>query len=175
MMKYGNLDITAPQISGIPFNETEVLGATVWLWMHSESHRDAPLHTLSSLLLPAITLRQFILISEGIKPVFYLSWAIMNKDAEQRYLSNHSACMPIEDWNSGERMWILDWVAPFGHTHRLRPLIADLFPNRCFRGLQHRGNERGARIMKYKGSGVSREQGRSWFAAHPVKFKGVQQ
>ena len=43
-MRVGHLDIKAPLILGGQESEAEVLGATVWLWMHSPMHRDAPLH-----------------------------------------------------------------------------------------------------------------------------------
>src|ERR1035437_8081062 len=99
-MRYENLDIIAPSISGEEFNEAEVLGSAVWLWMHSEAHRDASLRMLSSLLLPAIKNKQFVLVSEHGKPIFYLSWAGLSLDAEGRYLNNPPQCMPEEDWVS---------------------------------------------------------------------------
>lgn len=167
-MKYGSLDIIAPQFTGEACQEAEVLGATVWLWMHSHMHRTAPLHALSTLMLPAIKSRQFILASEAGKPVFYLSWAMLSEEAEQRYLANPPACMPAEDWNSGDRVWILDWVAPFGHTRSLRHFVTRLFSDRCFRALQHRGNERGLRVMEFKGIAVMAAEARAWFARHPV-------
>ncbi|EFH8192403.1 toxin-activating lysine-acyltransferase, partial [Escherichia coli] len=50
-MRNGKYDVLSPLYSGEPVNEAEVLGAAVWLWMHSPLHRDAPLHTLPDLLL----------------------------------------------------------------------------------------------------------------------------
>ena len=73
-MRFGTLDITAPGLFESPWNEAEVLGSAVWLWMHSSAHRDAPLHSLSALLLPALKHRQFILASEQGKPVFVRTW-----------------------------------------------------------------------------------------------------
>lgn len=92
-MRYDKFDIIAPTLLGGEFNEAELFGSTVWLWMHSASHRNALLHMLSALLLPAIKTRQFVLASENGKPVFYLSWARLNKEAEKRYLQNSpNAC-----------------------------------------------------------------------------------
>jgi cytolysin-activating lysine-acyltransferase len=31
--------------------------------------------------------------------------------------------MRQEDWSSGERLWILDWIAPFGHTNLMMQLV----------------------------------------------------
>jgi cytolysin-activating lysine-acyltransferase len=162
-------DVIAPGLIAQSWSEAAVLGGAVWLWMHSSSHRDMPLHALSALLLPAIKRRQFILISEAGRAVFYLSWANFSIDAEQRYLQQHPVFMPDGDWDSGDRMWLLDWVAPFGHTQQaFRLLRRQLFANRVARMLYHRGDERGMKIKTFQGSAVLPEEARIWFADHPV-------
>lgn len=170
-MHYDGFDIIAPQVTGEAFNEAEVLGSVVWLWMHSESHCDTPLHLLSALLLPAIKNRQFVLSSENGKPVFYLSWAGLNREAEQRYLHNPPHYMPEGDWASGDRVWFLDWIAPFGHSRRMRTLLAHrLFPRWCARSLYHRGDEKGLRVMTFRGVAVTPQEARFWFEHNPPAF-----
>lgn len=166
-MRFDTLDVIAPGLLTTPCNEAEVLGSAVWLWMHSAEHRDVPLHALSALLLPAIKHRQFVLASEHGKPVFFLTWASLSPEAERRYLANPPVTMPEADWASGERTWILDWIAPFGHTRRARQLMARLFATRCVRGLYHRGNDRGLRVMDFHGIGVMAEEARAWSALNP--------
>jgi cytolysin-activating lysine-acyltransferase len=173
-MRYDDFDVIAPYVLGdeFKFNEAEVLGSAVWLWMHSDMHREVPLHMLSALLLPAIKNRQFVLASENAKPVFYLSWANLSKEAEMRYLNNPPECMPTEDWASGERTWFLDWVAPFSHSQRLRSLLArQLFPGWCARSLYHRGDETGLRVVTFHGAAVSPEKARVWFENNPPAFE----
>lgn len=80
-MRFDTLDVIAPGLLEAPCNEAEVLGSAVWLWMHSASHRDVPLHALSALLLPAIKQRQFVLATEHGKPVFFLIWAGLSPEA----------------------------------------------------------------------------------------------
>lgn len=167
-MRYGSLDIIAPRLLRASCNEAEALGSAVWLWMHSASHRDAPLKVLPAVLLPAIKRRQFVLAVEAGKPVFYLSWASLGEEAEARYLSNPPERMPEADWASGDRLWLLDWVAPFGHTRAMRHVIARLFADRCLRSLYHRGDERGLRVMEFKGIAVMKEEARAWFFDHPI-------
>ena len=168
-MRYGSFDVSCPGVTGEEFSEAEMLGSAVWLWLHSTSHRIAPLHTLSALLLPALKYRQFVLISERNKPVAYLSWANLSEDAERRYLSNPPVCMPEADWVSGKRMWILDWVAPFGHTRVMSRLLATrLFPSGLARALNHRGDTRGLRVLTFRGIAVMPEEARFWFESHPV-------
>jgi len=167
-MRYGSLDIVAPRLLCRPWHQAEALGSAVWLWMHSPAHRGAPLGVLPAVLVPAIKSGQFVLATQAGKPVFYLSWASFSEDAEARYLSNPPEHMPEEDWASGDRVWLLDWVAPFGHTRMLRHLVAQLFSDRCLRALQHRGDERGLRVMEFKGIGVLNEEARAWFVDHPI-------
>jgi cytolysin-activating lysine-acyltransferase len=171
-MRYDPFDVIVPHITGEAFSEAEVLGSAVWLWMHSAAHREAPLHMLSALLLPAIKNRQFVLASENGKPIFYLSWAGLSLEAEQRYLHNPPQYMPEEDWASGERIWFLDWVAPFGHSCAMRGLVVRrLFPRWCFRSLDHRGNERGLRVMNHHGMAVTSQEAHFWFAHNPPNFE----
>jgi cytolysin-activating lysine-acyltransferase len=162
------LKIAAPGLIEQTWNEAEILGGAAWLWMHSTSHRDFPLHALSVLLLPAIKKRQFVFASESGQPVFYMSWAHFNLEAEKRYLAHSPLLMPEQDWNSGDRMWILDWVAPFGHTKTFsRILRQQLFAHRWARTLYHRGDERGLRIKTFMGAAVLPEEARHWFISNP--------
>ncbi|MCW3279144.1 toxin-activating lysine-acyltransferase [Escherichia coli] len=74
-------------------------------------HRDAPLHTLPDLLLPVIKHRQYVVATEQGRPVFFMSQAWLSPEAEARYLTQPAILMPQSDWNSGDRMWVCDWVA----------------------------------------------------------------
>lgn len=168
-MRFDTLDIIAPGLIDEPWNEAAVLGSVTWLWMHSKAHRDAPLHSLPTLLLPALKQRQFVLASEHGKPVCYLSWLKLDEAAEQRYVQHSPLALSEADWHSGERLWFNDWVAPFGHTAAFTRLLQrHLFANQCVRALYHRGDERGLRVKTFQGIGVIPEQARAWFAAHPV-------
>lgn len=170
-MKPAPLSIIAPGLIEQTWNEAEVLGSVTWLWMHSKSHHNFPLHTLPVLLLPAIKNRQFIIASEAGHPVFYLSWANLSEGAERRYLANSPLLMPEADWNCGDRMWILDWVAPFGHTKVMSQILKQqLFANRWMRALYHRGNERGIEIRTFQGMAVLKEEAKEWFKSHPVAY-----
>ncbi|MBV4451837.1 MULTISPECIES: toxin-activating lysine-acyltransferase [Pseudomonas] len=168
-MHRGSLEVLAPERADTSLDEAQVLGSAVWLWMHSSAHRDAPLHSLPTLLLPAIKARQFILMSEGGRPVFFLSWLNLSAEAEARYLSEPAVCLPPEDWNSGDRMWVNDWVAPFGHTPRVMSLLRRrVWATRICRSLYHRGEERGLRVMNFQGIAVLDLEAKAWFATHPL-------
>lgn len=167
-----DLLITTPALGHPPRSETEAFGAITWLWMHSPDHRTLPLQALQQLLLPAIQTGQYLLLHEctaaGHQPVAYMSWAQLNAEAESRYLDHPLRGLQPGDWRSGDRMWVIDWITPFGHSHALRGSILRLLPQVCFRFLYHRGNERGLRIKTYRGPAITAEQARQWWLARPM-------
>ena len=165
-MRYGELTVHCPQLEDVALSEAEVLGASVWLWMHSLNHRDAPLHVLPVVLLPIIKRQQYVLIEEKGRPIFFLSWAWMS---ERRYLTQETVVLPEEDWCNGDRMWFRDFIAPFGHAEALFRLVREeIFPHHVARFLWHRGNEKGRRIKTFYGRQVTREALLNWKHTHPL-------
>jgi len=168
-MQMGGYDVHAPLLLGGERSEAEALGAAVWLWMHSLQHRDLPLHALPAVLLPIIKHQHYMLVSRGTQPLFFLSWMWLNVEAERRYLTQPAILVQEDDWSSGDRLWLRDWVAPFGEVRAMRRLVGGaLFPELCFRALYHRGAETGQRVMNFKGDQVSQSQARVWRAANPL-------
>lgn len=168
-MQINGYDLVAPALTGESYSEAQALGSAVWLWMHSAQHRDIPLHALPTLLMPALKCGQFLIVSQHGRPIFYMSWANLSGEAECRYIKNPSYTMPEQDWTSGERLWVLDWIAPFGHTQDVMPLVRrHIFANKVVRALYHRGQERGMRIMQWRGIAVMREEEKYWDAIHPI-------
>ncbi|MBF1995119.1 toxin-activating lysine-acyltransferase [Serratia symbiotica] len=168
-MQIGTYDVHAPLILGGDRSEAEVLGAAVWLWMHSSQHRDFPLYTLPTVLLPIIKHQHYMLVSLDANPLFFISWMWLNDQAEQRYLTSAEVQIREGDWASGNRLWIRDCIAPFGEIRAMSRLVTEtLFPEHCFRSLYHRGAQRGKRVMNFKGAQVSHQQARAWRMAHPL-------
>lgn len=168
-MQLGHYDVHAPMILGGERSEAEVLGATVWLWMHSAQHREFPLYSLPTVLLPIIKHQHYMLVSRDSRPMFFISWMWLNESAEQRYLTGAEIQIQESDWASGDRLWIRDWVAPFGETRAMSRLVThSLFPDQCFRSLYHRGKQKGKRVKNFKGDQVSHQQAHDWRMAHPL-------
>lgn len=168
-MKTGPYDVHSPMIIGGEMSEAEAFGAAVWLWMHSPQHRDLPIHALPTVLLPIINCQQYVLVSRGTTPRVFMSWMWLDDIAERRYLSQPAIMVQERDWASGERMWIRDWIAPFGDTLSMRDLFGRiLFPERCARALYHRGAEKGPRVINFKGDQVSHQQAIAWREANPL-------
>ncbi len=168
-MKSAHYTLQAPMLLGGEMSEAEVFGASVWLWMHSPQHRDLPLHCLPTVLLPVIKHQQYMLVSHQRRPLFFISWMWLNEAAEHRYLTEPAIMVQVSDWASGERLWIRDWIAPFGDSLAMSRLVSNtLFPDCCFRSLYHKGAQQGLRVMNFKGSQLSSDQARAWREAHPL-------
>lgn len=174
-MKWNGFTIQCPLVLGGSVNEAEVLGASVWLWMHSARHKGAPLETLPTSLLPVIKARQYVLAFKDNKPAFFMSWAWFDEEAERRYLTQHHLLLKDADWCSGNRMWVIDWVAPFGDTRSMAKLVLnELFPDCGFRALWHRGADRGMRVKRFRGQGVTLQEAMAWRESHPLPV-GIQE
>ncbi|WP_422463662.1 MULTISPECIES: toxin-activating lysine-acyltransferase [unclassified Endozoicomonas] len=169
-MSKDGLVYIAPQLNHCSFNEAEVLGSITWLWMHSKAHQNLPLNTLPRLLLPVLKTQQFVLGVDAGKPVFFLSWALFDEAAEQRYINQNPVRMPAEDWLCGERLWILDVVAPFSELKRHSQFMSKtLLGNHCWRHLYHNHERSGMLIKEFRGRNMSLTDARQWSDLHPLK------
>jgi cytolysin-activating lysine-acyltransferase len=171
-MKYGNLIINAPYVEASDRSEAEIFGCVVWLWMNSKSQSDMPLSALALWLLPALKSRQFVLAYEvdgqKTQPVAYMAWAALSAEAESRYVDNPALGLSPEDWCSGDRVWITDFFTPYGHAKPFADAIAAVLPDFCFRSLYHRGQDRGMRVLNFRGDRVSLVQSKQWWSERPI-------
>lgn len=171
-MQYRNLIVTAPALYASNHSEAEIFGSVAWVAMHAKNKNQQPLQDLSHWLLPALKSQQFILASEKVdgqtRPVAYMSWANLNAEVESRYVDNPDKGLKPQEWASGDRMWVIDWMTPFGHSKAFRRAVGAALTGCCFKSLYHRGAERGLRVMLFRGDGVSLEQARYWWKNKPI-------
>lgn len=151
------------------YNQAEALGSAVWLWMHSKRHHQVTVAELTGLLLPAITRGQFVLATEGDRPVFYCSFGYFDAEREQLFIENPQRIFSEADWYSGDRGWLLDWVAPFGHSLRaLEALRRELMPDACLRALSRPKKDGSVAVYQITGRNVSKQRARAYFGARPL-------
>jgi cytolysin-activating lysine-acyltransferase len=163
--------IQAPLLGHDHLSEAAVLGSVVWLWTQSDKHRHMPLQALHHLLMPAIKTGQYILASqhsgEQTQPVAYLAWANLDAKQEAHYVDNNNSLLP-EAWNCGNRMWIIDWLAPTGQSQPFASQVAQLLHSSTARALYHKGQSQGLKVLYFKGSQMSTSQQRSWWQDKPI-------
>jgi cytolysin-activating lysine-acyltransferase len=175
-MQHGNLIITAPALHTSDHSEAEIFGSIAWISMYAKNKNQLPLQDLSHWLLPALRSRQFILASETVdgqtRPVAYMSWANLNAQVEGRYVDNPDEGLTPQEWTCGDRMWVIDWMTPFGHSQPFSRAVCASLANSCFKSLYHRGGHRGLRVQLFRGDHVSHEQAKQWWKDRPILARG---
>lgn len=139
----------------------DILGRLTWLWMNSPLHNDWPIYLLSRFALPPIELNQYLLLERDGMPVAYCSWAFITAETEKQYILNPSE-LNLSNWHGGDRLWFIDWVAPFAKrdSFSLRTALAKKFPNEVARAIRvKKGSERG-RVMEFKGKDIDKKTAR---------------
>lgn len=137
------------------------LGKLSWLWMNSSLHREWTVDMAARFLLPPISLNQIEIIERDGMPVAYCSWAWLGEQAEVCYVLKPSE-IKENDWNCGDRLWFVDWVAPFAaaDSWQLRSLMAERFPDEVARAIRVKRDSTRARVMEFKGSRLPAATGR---------------
>jgi cytolysin-activating lysine-acyltransferase len=139
---------TARQREGvIPI--AQMLGEMVWLLAQSPTHKRFAIEELHWYLIPPLRLSQARLFfgtpdatkerpNPGPVPCGLALWALMSEDAEKRFVDAVTAGRPARlqpnDWNSGDRLWMIDLVAPFAtqENKQIQGLLTDLLENGLF-------------------------------------------
>lgn len=94
------------------------MGPVLLLYLQSSHRRFHFISDLEWLLLPPLVSGQCKLYMKNKYPISFVSWAFLDKDAEARLLHNGGKLRP-EDWNSGDRLWLIDIIAPFGSVENM--------------------------------------------------------
>jgi cytolysin-activating lysine-acyltransferase len=146
-------------IPGAPRTVAEALGQITWLFSQSAGHRELPIKVLESSVMPAISLEQFRIFTFGPlpgledvhpeqimpgltkdaleqMPLGVALWGRLSVSAEAKV----EAGKPLDaaDWNSGDRLWLLELVAPYANTDNklaeamLLDLIGGPFAGKAF-------------------------------------------
>lgn len=109
------------------------MGPVIMLYMQSSHRRYQFIGDLEWLLLPPLVSGQCKLYMKKEYPISFISWAFLDEAAEKRLFQNGGKLRP-EDWKCGDRLWIIDIVAPFGGVENmLRDIQKNEFPGRVVR------------------------------------------
>lgn len=108
-------------------------GPVIMLYLQSAHRRFQFISDLEWLLIPPLMSRQCKLFMKKSYPFAYVSWAFLDEEAESRLVLNGGKLRP-QDWKSGDNLWLMDIVAPFGGVDKI---LADIqqneFPDRSIR------------------------------------------
>lgn len=161
--------VNSPLLLGGTMSEMEVFGAATWLWMHSKNHCHHHLYELEHLLTPIVQYQQYLLVCDSTRPICFFSWAYLDEASERRYLTKPRATLRKEDWRSGNRIWAIDFISPFGHTLQMASFIRKyLFAENCFRSIYHNSHTRGKQVVNFWGYQQPKESVRKWHQNTPL-------
>lgn len=138
--------------------DDELLGMVQRLW--DKAGRAAwPKEVFQALVCPAIAWRQcaFVCDCEG-KPRVFASWAFLSQASERRLLSG---CGPVaaDDWQSGDSLWLVDWLAPLGGSLPLAMhLRRHVFAQSVAMALRMDRSGASGSLRQYAGKGASKAQ-----------------
>jgi len=98
-----------------PLQMDAAFGAATWLMMNTPMYRHVFLSDLEWMLLPPILLAQYHFYRTDRRIVAFTSWGYLSEAAEARLQEANPRLAPA-DWKSGERLWLVSVIAPFGHA-----------------------------------------------------------
>ncbi|HKX79907.1 MAG TPA: toxin-activating lysine-acyltransferase [Novosphingobium sp.] len=121
----------AASAASTPPTVSHMLGEMTWLLTQSPLHRGFSISDIEWLLMPALIHQQFYVFRDGDRPVGLALWAKCNPEAEKKLqggMIEPANRLTLEEWISGEAIWLVDLIAPFANEqnkHR-EIMIADL-------------------------------------------------
>ena len=127
-IKPATVDASKPTVS-------HVLGELTWVLSQSPAHKHFAIGDLEWLVMPAILLEQFRVFHGDKHPLGFALWAYLSEEAETRMTtavaSGGGARLRPGDWKSGDRLWLIELVAPFATPDNklTEAMIADLVRN----------------------------------------------
>lgn len=155
-MKQKSLTVHARTAEG-PILEACEFGFVYMLMRRSELHKTYPLAYIEQLIEPALKHKclKFYFDEHG-SPVGYAIWATVADDVEERFMRSGRWQLHSSEWNEGATLWLVDFVAPFGHARTMLDDLARLLSSehsvlRYFRVRRNRlrfGEAKLARLMR---------------------------
>ncbi len=101
-----------------PTNMYETLGIFTNICYNDKTiYRHINITDMARIFLPPIRLGQFaIWITEKKEPFAFMTWALLD-DKREKLLLDDSYIKPVaEDWQSGQKLWLMDFVSPYGNV-----------------------------------------------------------
>lgn len=134
------------QTAGQSKTLSTVLGEIIWLMTRSANHRYFFISDLEWMVLQPVSLGQFRIFHGEEFPVGVLFWAYVNGEVEDRLQQGITRLSPA-DWKSGNRLWLVDAITPFGNVQKmLEDLKQNVFPDTPFKYMQR--NDKGELVAR---------------------------
>lgn len=125
-----------------PPTVSHMLGEMTWLLTQSPLHKAFSIADLEWLVMPALIHQQFYMFRDGDQPVGLAMWAKCTPAAVaklDRGMIEPENRLTLEEWASGDQVWLVDLIAPFATTENKQReiMIADLI-SKPLKGVEFR-------------------------------------
>ncbi|MCG9664087.1 hypothetical protein C9980_03225 [Vibrio mediterranei] len=138
--------------------EMQLIGEVTWLLLQSPLHREYPLHVLESRFLNAIRLGQCRIYYDSKGPIGLVTWAQVTEVWHQK-LMEQDEWLPEEEWNRGNYLWFMDFIAPFGNCTSIRRSLSAQFRHKTKAWCRRIGDEKRAdRVFLHRKGHLTDEQ-----------------
>lgn len=112
-----------------------MLGEIAWLMSQSPIHKQFFISDLEWFVMTPVLLQQFRLFYDKDKPIGVVFWAFASDEVAEM-LARGTAKLRPQDWKSGDQLWVVEVLAPFGGAEEMvKDLKAKVFPERDVRCL----------------------------------------
>jgi cytolysin-activating lysine-acyltransferase len=113
----------------------------------SPLHKQFFISDLEWLVMTPVLLQQFRLFYDDTKPIGVAFWGTVNGEVEDRLKAGTTRLRP-QDWKSGDRLWVVEVIAPFGGGEEMaKDLKAKVFPQRELKFLAVGAQGRQVRVV----------------------------
>ena len=103
----------------IPHDKLADYGAMTFLAGLTNYHREQPLARAMHYFEPPLRLGHYKIFRSNGFPRAFITWAGLSPAAERAFALDHLPLEP-EHWTSGSSVWLVDFVAPFGHVDQMK-------------------------------------------------------
>lgn len=115
MRKHPRKEIVSLQQNARSAILTSQLGTAAALVLSCPNYRLLRVASVGAWLRTPILLKQICFFYDRAgRPIGYITWAYLAQDVEEKMVSNPNFLLHFSEWNEGDRLWIIDFVAPNG-------------------------------------------------------------
>ena len=114
-----------------------LIGQITSLMLASNLHKKYLIDDIGAMFLPAIHLNQFrIYKNKTGDPIAIVTWAYLSDEIESEFKTGQRN-LSLQDWQSGNNGWVIDFIAPFGHAKQvIKDLRNNIFKNQTGKALR---------------------------------------
>lgn len=108
------MSLDDPRATSVEFpsaDKLRIYGDIAFLAFRSERHAAMPMGILRESIEPPVELGQFRIFRFDEVPRGVFTWAKLSAEAERNYVT--TGRLDPNSWNSGDRLWIIDLIAPY--------------------------------------------------------------